>query len=297
MARTGAQINAQITNYLQANYGQLGQPFYYYFNDGNGNPITPSATAIISILISCVSWDIAFFEQLNDLFLSTQESQILSAPVFTPAWIQKMLYYFQYSASNPQVIQVNISQNYPFISLSYPVVNNSYNIITQGAIITTTNGTVLIKVASNSTPLTTLQLAALQSYLLQVMPVGTQWTILSVLPDQAYVQSQIYYNAAYSGVIQANVIAAITTFFANVPFNGTFEVTGLLQAILAVPGVTDCILNNVQVRIWSQAFGTGTNLVLSNDLLIRSWSSYAGYIIPETTVGQTLIDSLTFIAS
>ena len=55
------------------------------------------------------------------------------------------------------------------------------------------------------------------------------------------------------------------------------------------------VFNNVQARADTTAYGSGTNLVVSNTVVQRSWDTFAGYIIPETDTGHTLADSLTFI--
>ena len=96
------------------------------------------------------------------------------------------------------------------------------------------------------------------------------------------------------GTVKANMNTAINNFFAAIPFNGTFEVSQLMEAMLAVTGVTDVILNNVQVRTATTTFGHGTNLVLRNALVNRNWATFAGYAIPETTAGETLNQQITY---
>lgn len=244
------------------------------------------------------------FEQLCDLFQTNMESLISNAPVFSLQWIAQMCKNFQYSVSNPQFLQVNVTNTYPYVTVNYPSVNTSLCPVTQAAVAPTSNRTVVVKVATGAYPniapldgspgITGPICTALVSYLKIIMPPGTQWSLLNVNADQVYIQANVFVNGAYMGTVQPNMNTAINNFFAGVPFNGIFEVSQLMEAMLAVPGVTDVILNNVQVRPYNISFGNGTNLVLNNALVNRNWATFAGYAIPETTGGHTLTDSITY---
>lgn len=245
------------------------------------------------------------FEQLCDLFQTNIETLIANAPVFTLAWIAQMCKNFQYSVSNPQVVQVNVSNTYPYLSISYPSVNASLQIITQAAAVNNSNNQVIIKVASNSAPLTTPQLTALQSYLAIILPPGISYVLISDNADFLLIEAQVFYDAAYSGVIQTNMNAAITNYLGGIPFNGVVTVSALEEAMLAVGGVKDIVLNDVYWRKATDAAPGGgpppTNmpnqLVNGNELLNRNYQTYAGYVVPETTSGYTLNDLISYIPS
>jgi len=113
------------------------------------------------------------------------------------------------------------------------------------------------------------------------------------------VQADVYYNSQYSSVISANVIAAINAFLFNQSvnyFDAAIKLLDLETAIRAVTGVNDVVLSNVAARPDGIAYGSGTNLVLAYDILLRQWLPVAGYTISETTSGHTLADTLNFIA-
>jgi len=294
MARSTAQIQAQILSNLQTNYGQVGQPFYYYFNDANANPITPSQTSIVMILIYILSAAMNLFEQFNDLFLSNVETQVTNAPVFSAPWYQNQLLNFQYSSSSPQLV----SQNPSTFAVFYAVVNAALRIITQAAVIPTNNRTINIKVASNSAPLSSPQITAVKSFLTAIGIPGTQFNIISENADQLFTQATVYYDATYSGVISANLLAAYDAFLAAIPFNGTFEVSQLQEALMAVPGVKDVVFNTLKaippigspVYLYETIGGNPT-------LLNRNWATVAGYIIDDTTIGQDFVSNLTLVAA
>jgi hypothetical protein len=251
------------------------------------------------------------FEQLCDLFQANIESQIANAPVFTPQWIVQMCKLFQYSASNPQYVQLNTSQSYPYLSISYPIVNSSLCPITQAAVVATTNKELLIKVASNSTPLSSAQITALGSYLNEILTPDTHYTIMSLNADSVMIQAQVYYNASYSGVISASMNAAINTYLANIPFNGVFTVSDLETAMLNVTGVDDVVLQNIYWRTYTQglsglpsggppptnSYYAGQILVSDYTLIYRNYQTYAGYVVAESTTGYTPSDLIIYTPS
>jgi hypothetical protein len=100
----------------------------------------------------------------------------------------------------------------------------------------------------------------------------------------------------YSTVIKANVITAINNYLANLDFGGNVKISDLETAILGVVGVTDVVLRNVRARKDATAFVDATYLVQDNAIIGRLWPTQAGYIVEETTAGQTFTDSLNFIS-
>lgn len=236
------------------------------------------------------------FEQLSDLLVSQIESSIANAIVFTCAWWVTWLKYFQYSAVNPQVIEVGSDG-----SLSYPVVNPTLNVISQAAVVPVSNRSILIKIATGSPPSQITDsgtLAAINSFISNSMIPGTQYTLIAAAADRLLFYATIYFSGAYSGVIVANVQAAITNYLLAIPFNGTLTLSDIIETILNVPGVNDVVLNNISSRQATQAAPPtpGIQLVTNNDLIVRNYQTYAGYIIPEDTAGYTLVQTLTFIA-
>jgi hypothetical protein len=73
-------------------------------------------------------------------------------------------------------------------------------------------------------------------------------------------------------------------------------VSDLEIAIKNAAGVKDVVLKNVYARKDTTLFASATKLIEDNCVILRGWDTIAGYIVPETTSGQTLNDSLTFIS-
>ena len=251
-----------------------------------------SKRAIWRLWTYVVAVAINLLEQLMDIFQSEVESTVALAAPQTPQWLQDRVFKFQYSATNPQVIQL-----INFVP-TYPVVDASLRIVTRCSVRTTIANQVLIKVAKSEPPvaLAVGEVSALQSYVTTLGVAGVNYVVSSAASDKLYIQAQIFYQGQYNSVITANVIAAIDAYLGSIPFDGTLRLSDLEIAIKSVTGVNDCVFQNVSARGDSTPFGTGTSLVVSNAVVLRLWNTQAGYIVGETTSGSTLADTLTFIA-
>ncbi len=243
----------------------------------------------------------SIFEQLCDLFKTNVETIVSNAPVFSPQWYQNMLLYFQYSATNPQVVAA-----LPDYSIGYTVKNTSLNIITRASVITTTSRAVNIKVATGyplgpldgqSVPYNTPgpQYNALLQYLSAIGVPGTQFNVISLNPDYITCNADIYIDASYNGVILGNLQAAYDNFLDAIPFDGTFLVSDLIAALLGVEGVNDVVINYLYAQAATDGY-TGKNYLVNtltpneSTLILRYWQTIAGYAIdnPSSTFSSNI---------
>lgn len=300
MARSTAVIQKQILDYARINYGTNPPDiFYSIFFDGSGNPITPSTTNKFVLFTFIVAIAINIFEQLLDLFKTNTEAQVNLAAPGTPQWLQRQVMNFQYSATTPQIVQLDETN----FSINYPNVNPALRIITQCAIVTTALRMVLIKVAQGGAspiPLTSPQLTALQSYCTQIDFAGVGFTIRSVDADFLMLGADIYYNGQYSASINQAVTEAINNYITNFNvnnFNGITSLSTLEDILQAVPGVNDVVLKQVEARAFNVIPANAVKLVDNYTELIRNYKTFSGYVIIDTAAGRTLADSLNFIVS
>lgn len=297
MARTIAAVQNQILAYAQTNYGvNVGDPFYYIFHDKNNVAITPSRTNKFVLISYIVAVAIALFEQILDVFRSDVEYQVSLEPPGTPRWLQNQVFLFQYDATVPQVVQLNTST----YRISYPVVNPDLRIITQCAIITNPNKIVIVKVASNSTAITTPQKNALISYLDYLNFAGVYFSVVSADADLLMLGIDVYYDGQYSGSIAIDVTNAINDHLATSGinnFDGKFFLSKMEDIIQAVPGVTDVVLRQVEVRPASVLPASAIKMVDDYDELLRNYSPYAGYLAIDSSGGRDLASTLTFIVT
>ncbi|MGN7818790.1 hypothetical protein ACTJJB_01600 [Chitinophaga sp. 22536] len=250
-----------------------------------------SKRAIYRLWAYITSVAIGMLEQLMDIFSAAIETTVSKGAPASAAWIQDRVFKFQYNADVPQIVQlVNLAP-------TYPVVDPSLRIITRCSVTTNIANNVIVKVAKGEPPqaLSPAQLSAVQSYVDTIGAAGVSYNVISTDPDLLYIQGQVFYNGQYSDVISANVIQAINTFLAQLPFNGQMRISSLEFAIRNVVGVTDVLLQNVAARAYNTSFGGVPNMVLNNQVISRLWPTVSGYMIPETTAGNTPADTLQFI--
>lgn len=260
---------------------------------------SPSQVSIWRLWTYIQAVSISFLEQILDLFKVEIEAKLVNHVAGAKNWIKNNILLFQYSSTDPQIVE--ISDEY---IISYPVVNTNLQIIKQVAIEVLDNNVIQIKVAKNSPPekIDNFEKSALIAFLSEIMPAGIQTMLYSENPDKIYIEGNIYYNGMYSAIIQANVELAINNYLENLPFGGKFVVQELEAAILAVAGINDINISRIQARRDNQIFSYAENnpiYVLEgtiNDVNVRNYSSYAGYLVTETTTDYTINNSLTYIA-
>ncbi len=285
MARSVDQINSYIVDTLVSNFAAIGITI---------NPTLWSKRNMLRALCYTVAIAQALLEQLQDVFMSDIETVVATAAAASAKWVQAKMFAFQYSATNPQVIA--LINTVPV----YPVVDPMLQIITACSVTTNSANIVAVKVAKGN-PFQALagpELASAQGYINTIGVAGIQYNVISLNPDNLYIDASIYYQGQYAAVIQANVIAAISAWLqqqAVVNFDGTIKMSDLEETIRNIAGVNDVVLNNVRGRADSDSFSAGIDLILGSTVIQRQWNTIAGYVIPETTTGKTLADSLTFI--
>ena len=296
MARDTQTIYNQIDESIKADIN--------LYDPANPDPtkrglVSTSKVAIWRLWAWIVATSQNILEQLIDQYIVQIETTIDRAPAGTPKWIQDKIFKFQYSATDPQIIQLNTTT----FEVYYPTVNETLRIVTQASVSNAPNKTVMIKVAqggASPTPLDSTQKAALTSYLDFINFSGVYFNLISVDPDLMLVGADVYYNGQYSGVIQQRVEEAIGAFLAdsNVNnFNYTIHLTKLQDAIQAVAGVTDVVLRQIEVRPDSVIPADSFKMVDNYTTALRQYNPYAGYMIPDTATGRTLADSINYIIS
>lgn len=229
---------------------------------------------------------INLFEQIIDLFTIEIETLIASNVPATVPWIRAEVLLFQYSAANPQVVQINDD-----FSVGYATVDETLQIISNCAVVPKNNGQIDIKVATDSPPtqLSAPQVVALSAYIDDILPAGALYNVVNAAADTLRIDGTIYYNGQYNGTIQADIEASLETFMASLPFNGVIKITDIITALLDVSGVTDVNLSQITVVGDN---GVTTNLILASTEVVRSVQTYSGYVIED--VGNPFSTTLTY---
>jgi len=280
MARTIEQIKSAIISDIQAT-PELAQAN------------STSNRAIWRLFAFVQASAILLLEQLIDVFISENDIKISKAIPATASWLSAKVFEFQYSALNPQIVQLID------FAPTYPIIDKSLRLITRCSVVTTISNQVIIKVAKSEPPtaLTTTELNSLQSYINQIGIIGVNYNCQSLTSDKLYIDAEIYYDGQYSTVISFSVITAINLFLSKLSFNGVLKVSDIELAIRNVVGVNDVLLKNVKMRSDATAFANGTFLIQNNTVISRIFPTVSGYVVGETTSGNTFTNKLTFIAN
>lgn len=246
------------------------------------------------LIIYTIAVAIAIFEQIQDAYYGSLEALIATAPAASKAWLQAKVFQFQYDSVTPQIVQLDTDGLFYY----YPTVDPLLRIVTRCAVVSTLENEVRIKVAKSEPPeaLDALELAALQSYVDTIGIAGVTYSVTSADADRLYLGLDLYYTGQYSSTILDTVTAAIEAYLSGIPFNGTMKLTDMEIAIMAVPGVQDVVLKNIYARADATPFANATKLVDNGTELSRQWPTFAGYMLPEDTAGQTPADSINLIA-
>lgn len=266
---------------------------------------SPSQTAIYSNWKYMNALLQYLLEVLIDLKIISVETIVKNAPVGSAPWLQAKVLEFQYDAITPQILTlVDFAPRYDPIDLTK-------RIITRASVKTTINNRVLVKVAKNDppAPLTTPELNAFQSYLTNggdgtfagrgrgLGFAGIDIVASSIDADKLYLAGTIYYNGQYASTISASVILTINAYLASLPFDGSITLLGISDAIQAVTGVNNILLTDVAVRADATLFANKTYMRQTQTDIITVYPTYAGYIVEETTGGETFADKLIFTTS
>lgn len=282
MARTVAQIQADIIAYKNA------QTALDVLDSDSKRAIWLLWTYITAVAI-------AVLEQLIDAYIVIIEKIVARSAASSQAWIQNKMFEFQYDATDPQVVQ--LINTVP----QYPTVDATKRIITGCSVTTDISNVVNIKVAKGSPfqALSNPEKAAAQDYITTIGTAGINYVIKSKDADKIFIEADIYYRGQYSAVIHQLVIDGINNYLQQLgvtKFDGAILMSDLEGIIRNVEGVTDVVINNVKARQNTTPLANATPLITNTAVISRLYQPEAGYIVGETTAGNTFADTLTFIA-
>ena len=107
--------------------------------------------------------------------------------------------------------------------------------------------------------------------------------------DLLRIEYTIVYNPIVPlAILQPNVYAAIENYISNLPFDGIFRVQHLYDAIQNVDGVVDIVVPSNAVKTRLSAIAQFVNIQTNH---VPTY----GYYKIDTTAGNTLNDTITFI--
>jgi len=243
-----------------------------------------SKVAIWRLFAYIIASAIQTLEGLFDMFKSEVDAKAAAAITGTPYWYQQQVFAFQYGDS--------LAFNPDTGKYEYPTIDEGARIVKRCSVTEEADGRVTFKVAKEQSgtlqALDAAELNALAAYVKKIRFAGTQFTLISGNGDLLRVSATVYYDGVLvQSDVQAAVEAAINDYVSNLPFNGLFLINKLIDAIQAVDGVNDVSVSSVETRQntgdpWTQ--------------ITRDYVPHFGYFRIDDTPGNTLSDTITYVA-
>lgn len=246
-----------------------------------------SKVAIWRLLFYTIASAIGLHEILFDKYLQELDAKLSQGIWGTPKWYQAQSLAFQYGDT-----LTYDNQNYRYY---YPIIDATKQIVKRCSIVENNAAGVLIfKVAKASgttiIPLTTPEQNAFESYINKIKFAGTWIQVITGNGDLLKINYTILYDPIVPlTTVKDNVFAAINNYISNLPFDGTFRVLHLQDAIQAVEGVVD--VDNQNNAVFTR-LSNSANFAKIN----TNYIPYYGYFKIDDTAGNTLNDTINFIA-
>lgn len=157
-------------------------------------------------------------------------------------------------------------------------ISNPTNRIVVYAAVAREYGRAVLKVAKQAeglpVPLTSPELVQLATYINHIQFAGTKLAVVSREADKLKVTGQVYYDGLLDVTqVEADVAAAVAAHLANLPFDAAVSLEKLTDAVQAVSGVKDLVLQFYGRPDATPMYGA----VLSGP----TWSPFAGYAVVD----------------
>lgn len=243
-----------------------------------------SKVAIWRLWAYIVAVAIHVHELVFDIFKAEVQAVADAAYTGTAIWYQATVLAYQHGDTLDWDASVG--------KYKYATINPANQVVKRCAVVEGADSILTFKLAklSGSTPvaLSGPEQTGVASYINKVRFAGTRYVIISGNGDILKITGNIYHDGAIDpATMRTNVEAAILAYIGNLPFNGEFLISALEDAIQKVEGVQDVYLTNVSTKTIPANAYVGVS---------RRSGPYYGYFVISDTAGETLTDTLTYIA-
>jgi len=291
MARTLAEIYNELTLTKESNPeldALLPNPDNYsqLFTEDNfrllANTVltnlSVSLVAVWRLFIYVAAFGIWSLENLMDVFKAEVESTIIDNQYGQIRWYPTVSKQFQLG---DQLEFIDLGKGR--LKFHYPTIDASKQIVTQAA--ATLNGSqIILKVAKGILPdIVPLSSAELTSFVFYIK--GTDIEIISSESDNLKFAIDIFYDplvlandgSSLATPTENPVQDAIYNFINELPFDSIFQVIKLVDAIQAVIGVNNVVVNNCDAK--SAGDATFTNVLAQ---IGQQYTTFSGYLRMNT---------------
>jgi hypothetical protein len=224
-------------------------------------------------IVAVAAW---VLENLWDIFrteINEKAEQAISGNI---PWYKRQVLAFQYLYDLQLIDNV-----YKYVTL-----DEAAQIIKRVAIVEADDGKLRIKIAKlNATglpiPLTLAEKNAFLAYISKVKFAGTPILIINDAADDLRFNLNVYFNPLIGvDAVIDNTEAAVSSYLANLEFNGAINVTRFIDALQAATGINDVLINSIEARYAALPYA----------IIDRQYIPNAGYL---TVVGGLPLGSVT----
>lgn len=223
-------------------------------------------------------------ESFWEVFRAEVDEVAANAIAGTIRWYQEQILGFQFGDL--------LTYNNDTGRYTYPTITVTNQIVERCVVIEQSNGSLAVKVAKLDSgqpiALTTAEQTALAAYIKKFRFAGTKFILISGAGDILKIEASIYYDALVEvAVLQALVEASIVSYVSNLPFNGEFVLSKLIDEIQLISGINDVVLSSVKTKEFAAD---------SYQPINRIFEPTYGYFKLDDTAGNTLVDTINYIA-
>jgi hypothetical protein len=241
-----------------------------------------SQSALWRLMLWIVAVAQSYIEDLFDVFKFEVSQIAATAQVANLAWYQQ------------EILKFQLGDNLNFINTryQYAAIDEAKKIVKRCVVVEDANGRLTVKVAKlngqNLLPLSISEQQALVSYIKKIRIAGTRFVLVSTNGDILKIALSVYFDPIIlQATIKENVEKSISDYIKNLPFNGEFLISRLVDNIQKVEGVKDVVIGNVVSKY--VASETYQNIVRSNVPI-------GGYFRISDAQNETLSDTITYIS-
>lgn len=230
------------------------------------NLTSSSKVAVWRLMFWVVAVAIWSHEQIFEIFKTEIITLGNSLITGTRNWYRLQAEAFQYGDA--------LTWNTTKLKFEYPTGSTGAKVVKHASVIEAV-GILRIKVAKDDgsgglTPLSSPEKTAFETYINQIKFAGTSVSVVNLNADLLKLQIDIYYNPLLITSIGESILSsgvfpvrnAINNHLIDLPFDGTFNLTKLTDAIQNVEGVIDVVVNNSEAKSGSNPYvATGQNYV------------------------------------
>lgn len=248
MARTILEIKKSMTEQFMSDSVIRSK---YGLKDGDSFDVKFSKVSFENILFFIVAAAIYVVESLFDQFSAHIEKRISEAVIASIPWYHRIALEFQYG---DELVLNEQTQEY-----GYAVTDESRRVVKYAAVRDNASGVnILVSGEENGLPaaLDDDVLTAFKYYLNKRKPAGVLMSVRSYDPDSLQMEIRVQYdplvmNPEGSLILEPDVFPvedAIKAYLAGIVYGGSFNKTRFVDAIQAVSGVEDVVVDEIRTK-------------------------------------------------